>query len=143
VTDQPIEHIERGKPPWREETKTECGRLVSEFAVVLTREQAKKKIAGQGRQRAAMSTCMTCWETAGRHGEWADDPCGVIDREAQSNRWRRGEMSTLETELRALAVLYVAHSDEYDEIVAGLAASVDLSAARIAKNAARRYGQRA
>lgn len=130
-----IEHIARALPPWRDrsETLTECGKKAAEFAAVLTREQAVAKIKQQGRQRAAMSTCMTCWETASRHGDWDNDPCGVIEREAHSNFWRKGPPSLLERELRAFALMCEAHPEEFAEVLAGLDSTVSLDEARRAK----------
>lgn len=134
----PMDHIERPRPPWRNDHQTECGRDVSEFASVLTRDEAVAKVKKQGQQRAAMSTCMTCWSTAERHGDWANDPAGVIAREP---RWSRGPgAERWKTELRALGLLYEAHRDEFDAVMAGLADTSSIADKRAARRYARHLG---
>lgn len=132
-----IEHILRPMPPWRrDDVITECGRAASEFASVLTRDQAIAKIKAQGRRRAAMSTCMTCWETASRHAAWDQNPVEVISRECSRANWWHRQLNAppkavqFRDELRAIAALIEAHRPEFDELLAGLKDTSDLGAAR-------------
>lgn len=142
MTRPAVEHIRREPLPWRpEDESTECGRPVSEFASVITRDQAVAKFKDLGMTRATMTTCLTCAETTRRHATWATDPIEVLNRfTGQFGRWTRDtqERERLTSELRALAMLAAAHHDEFVELVAGLAGAVDLSEARVARRLRKR-----
>lgn len=107
-----IEHVLRPLLPWRTTMLTECG-LPSVGHPVITRERFIEKVKEQGKQRSAMTTCMTCWDTAMRHPSWQQDPVLCISREVQWNR-RDG---LFKRELRAIAALIVRHRDEFDELL--------------------------
>lgn len=141
MTELPVEHILRAQLPWRADRATECGRPAADVAAWITRDQAIEKIKDQGKQRAAMTTCMTCWETASRHGTWADDPAGVIERHVVGGRWgrRQGEPDLLVAELRAIELLIAAHREEFDATVSSFLGTVSLTDARSSKRAMRRY----
>jgi hypothetical protein len=124
----PMEHIERAPLPWRDETLTECG-LPTAGHPVITRAAWLAKLRQQGKQRAAFTTCMTCWDAACRNSPWNDDPVRAIDRAASD--WRRKDQFA--AELRAIALLVDAHRDEFREAMAGLADVGDLAARRRAR----------
>lgn len=124
----PREHIERAPLPWRGVTLTECGLTIADLQHVLTRAQFTAKIDEQGQQRAAFTTCMTCWNTAGRwENAWRrSGPVAAMEREVQ----RHSEHKRLERELYAIGVLIEAHREEFDAYVVGLEQTVDLAAKR-------------
>lgn len=124
----PLEHVERAALPWRDENLTECG-LPTAGHPVITREAWLAKVKAQGKQRAAFTTCMTCWDAACRNATWDEDPVRAVDRAASD--WRRKDQ--LATELRALALLVAAHRAEFEETLAGLADVGDLAARRRAR----------
>lgn len=127
---KPHEHIERLRPPWRTARLTECGRDIKEFAVVLSRDEAIAKLKKEGVQRAAYSLCMTCLSAFERNYQmnWEDDPSAVVFRDANYTR-----QNLLTEELRALAILWSNHKDEYTSIVEGLAQTIDLSKKRMGR----------
>jgi hypothetical protein len=124
----PMEHVERAPLPWRDETLTECG-LPTAGHPVLTRDAWTDKVRTLGQQRAAFTTCMTCWEAARRNASWAEDPVRALNR--ATSDWRRQDI--LADELRAIALLVDAHRDEFRETLAGLADVGDLAARRRAR----------
>jgi len=128
---QPLEHIERAQLPWRNERVTECGRLTNDVKSILTREQAIAKWKRLGAQRAAMTTCMTCAQTANRQETWEESPSAVMQRYAQ--HWRTPEVERLNRELRAIALLIDAHQYEFQELLDGLAATKSLAEKRAAR----------
>jgi hypothetical protein len=83
---------------------------------VLSRDEVIAKIKDQGQQRAAMSTCMTCWGTASRHDTWAGKPSSVLARDV----YARDGSDLLDRELRALALLVEAHPDEFADTMESL-----------------------
>lgn len=132
---EPLAHIERSRPPWRTVRLTECGREVSQFAVVLSHEEAAAKMTKQGVQRASLTTCMTClneMRMMSRSGDivpsrsWEVDPSGVIWRDTAKSASRRTDL--LAKEMRALATLYERHEDEYNAIYNGNEECVDFGA---------------
>lgn len=77
------EHVQRVLLPWRsrEDALTECG-LPADPRTTLSVEEMRAKIARQGQQRAALSSCMTCWSTVNRHyKERSGDILSTIHRE--------------------------------------------------------------
>lgn len=132
MPDAQREHvIRRSSLPWRppEDHLTECGRLARDHAAI-TYDEFTRKLRTQGQQRAAMSTCMTCWNTANRYESWAVDPVDAIRREILG---QRGDTDTFRRELRALAALVEAHPDEFTGYLDGLQQTADLAARRLAK----------
>jgi len=131
---EPLEHVLRALSPWRSGAETECGHDAAEFAParLITRDQFAAKVKQQGKQRSAMTTCMTCWHTAIRHGDWAHSPSSVLAREVNKATYRRdGEDEPLiERELRAVAALIDAHRDEFDGYLAGLGETTSLAERR-------------
>lgn len=110
----PLDHIARPRLPWRDESLTECGKPAASVASVISRDQAHAKVKKQGKQRAAMSTCMTCWNAAERHRDWAASPTEVIDRETNGCMWPQRDDTQLDRELRAIAALVEAYRAEFD-----------------------------
>lgn len=92
------------------------------------------KVKAQGQQRAAMSTCMTCFGRCDYRDlrDWSTCPSGVVLREAQNGHgWNRPHADDpLDQELRALAALVEAHRDEFDGYLSGLESTVNIASAR-------------
>lgn len=118
---EPVDHILRPQLPWRsgDAGLTECGYDATKVKV-LTRQDAVARFKEFGRQRFAMVTCMTCMDTAERHGTWDADPRKAVEREiAWECQWRRTDHGfRLRDELLAIAELIEAHRDEFDAKVA-------------------------
>jgi len=139
--DLPLEHVIRSRPPWRRGGDlTECGKPVAGRPVI-TRDAFLAKVRAQGKQRSAMTTCMTCWDTASRHPSWDENPVASLVREARQFEWARFEDSpamsgpgpksiSFRDELIAIAALIEAHPDEFDELLTGLRDTVRLDEAR-------------
>jgi hypothetical protein len=127
----PVDHVIRPNLPWRVEALTECGKPVADVRAAITRDQAVKKVKDQGQQRAAMSTCMTCWSTAERHRDWAAAPAEVMAREVKGVTWYApGQSDQINRELRAIAAIVDAHRDEFDAYLAGLDETVSMDRLR-------------
>lgn len=114
---EPVDHILRPSLPWRTEPSiTECGYDASKMKV-LTRAEFFQRVKDLGQQRTAMLTCMTCSNTAQRHGSWDDDPRHAILREVEwegSGRWAHKERGArMRDELLAIADLIEAHREEF------------------------------
>jgi hypothetical protein len=116
---EPVDHILRPTLPWRESAAiTECGYDASKVKT-LTRPEFFARLKEFGKRRAAMLTCMTCSDAAGRWGTWDDDPRVAVQREIEWERgsayWRerndRGQR--LKDELLAVASLIESHKDEF------------------------------
>jgi hypothetical protein len=133
--DVPLEHVIRSRPPWRRGGDlTECGKPAAGRPVI-TRDAFIAKVRAQGKQRSAMTTCMTCWNTASSHPSWDENPVSSLVREARQYEWypfmEMPEKSvTFRDELLAIAALIEAHSDEFDELLAGLRDTVHLDEKR-------------
>jgi len=114
---EPVDHVQRPSLPWRAQGgMTECG-MNAASVKTLTREEFFARLKDYGAQRTALLTCMTCSDTARRHGTWEDDPRRALDREIQwESAWRRTDRGeVLRDELLAIAALIEAHRDEFDE----------------------------
>lgn len=130
-TEPDLEHVIRSRPPWRRgEDLTECGKAVSAVTAVITRDAFVAKVRKQGQQRSAMTTCMTCWHTAGNHPSWEENPASSLIREASRYRWHQpgkaGADLTFHDELIAIQALIEAHPEEFDELLTGLGATTRL-----------------
>lgn len=108
-----VTHVRRPAIPWRDDALTECG-LPSSGHPVMSREDFIAKVKREGQQRSAMTTCMTCWQTARNHPSWQEDPVGCISREVQ---WNRRDGGQFKRELRAIAALISRHADEFAELI--------------------------
>ncbi len=108
-----IEHIRRPPLPWREAAVTECG-LPAEGHPVITRDDFIAKVDVQGQQRALLTTCQTCFDTAIRHPSWINDPVQCIYREVTGARRDSG---VFKRELLALAALVSRHPAEFQELL--------------------------
>lgn len=111
-----IEHVRRPRLPWRAEeyTRTECGLLLTAAGRVLSREDFIEKVKRLGQQRAAMTTCMTCFNTAQSHPTWETNPVACLGREVE--HWRQ-KNEIFRRELRALAALVARHPEEFAELM--------------------------
>lgn len=130
---EPVEHVKRPRPPWRaDDARTECGKDIADVRLVISRDQLVAKVKDQGRRRAALSTCMTCLETATRWPTWEQDPVQAIFRETYSNYGGRqvyggAPISQFRDELVALAELVERHRAEFDGILSSLGDTVRLA----------------
>lgn len=122
--DMPLEHVIRPTLPWRDEDVTESGKQPKEHAI--TRDEFIAKVHKQGKKRAAMTTCMTCFETAQRWPDWNANPIAVVAREVRGvTYWgQTGQELPLRDELRAIALLIEAHPEEFAETLAALKSAV-------------------
>lgn len=144
-----LDHLSRPPLPWRAPHLTECGKPLDtiDAARIISRDQLRKRVDDIGQKRAAFSTCMTCWSTAGR---WPDDPWTALYREV-SVVWRtppsyydyapsrdeggqRGAHDEAKArrdrfvgELEAIQALIEAHREEFDGYLAGLDETVSLA----------------
>lgn len=125
-----LQHVERPRLPWRNDARTECG-LPTAGHPVITRDEFIAKVKRLGQQRSAMSTCMTCWNTAQRWPTWGQDPVAMMRRETQM--WKGDPR--LRDELVAIAALIEAHRDEFDGLLTGLGQTSRLDEARRARRA--------
>jgi hypothetical protein len=116
----PLQHVLRPMLPWRNEHLTECGKTPNEHA--LTRDAFIAKVRQQGKKRAAMTTCMTCFETAQRWPDWNANPVAVLAREVKGvTYWgEAAHEAPLRDELRAIALLIEAHPEEFAGTLAAL-----------------------
>lgn len=130
--DFPLEHVYRPYLPWRPMELTECG-LETEGKPMLERAEFLRKVARQGKTRAAMTTCITCWQTAERWADWNTSPSHVVFREVRNAGYYAAEtieVKRIDAELRAIAALIAAHRDEFDTFLTDLGGTVDLTAER-------------
>lgn len=126
-----VVHVARPALPWRQALRTECG-LPLKSHPVISRDEFVAKVKAEGQRRAAMSTCMTCFDTAQRWPSWDEDPVGCFNREVEST-WRgrasrAGERNDFRQELVAVAILIQRHRPEFDELLEDQAAIVPLAA---------------
>jgi hypothetical protein len=134
------EHVRRVQLPWREQEAglTECGLEAAKFQSLDYRELLDK-VRSQGQARAALSTCMTCWQTAERYqGSWnqqsrdfrAPSLVQVLHRELERHLWGRApkpdpQAKRIGHEIAALAQLAELHRGEFEEIIRQLEQAID------------------
>lgn len=138
---EPLDHILRLSPPWRDAKTilTECGRPQSDVASVISRQEMVAKVNRLSQARAAYTTCMTCFQTMRRHGAtygrsgkqpdptWWNDPAGILGRDMAGYRT---DTQPITDELRALGLLVRLHPDEFEDLLADVAAGDELAAVR-------------
>lgn len=141
MPNEDLDHVLRTPLPWRtaDQALTECGRLGDGTA--LTYDAIVAKIKREGQKRAALTTCMTCWDRCRYRPVLDDRLVDVVAREIDRCRRARDrdQIARLSRELTAIAALIEAHRDEFDTAVSGLAETVTLDAAR-RERARRRAG---
>ena len=135
-----LDHIIRNRIPWQtDEGITECGKDVSDVKAAISWERFAEKFKREGQQRAAMTTCMTCWsryaDTSHLQQDWQHSPSSVIGRECGRLEYRTGygkakTDNQLDKEFRALAALVEAHREEFSGYLAGLEMTVSLGERR-------------
>jgi hypothetical protein len=142
----PVDHIARLALPWRTEAEhTECGKRFDDVDNrLVTVDDVRARVARIGKQRAAFTVCMTCWDTVTRWaGAGGRDTLGAIEREIQGTQYARpphpgdrnpmkaqrmwARRQRLEAEIEALAALVEAHREEFDGYIAGRAEAVSLA----------------
>ena len=123
------EHVFRPALPWREESRTECGREPDHWTI--TRDQLIDKVRKQGAARSKLTTCITCFETAQRWPDWNRSPAAVLAREIKNvSHWSGHQNNPINDELRAIALLIEAHRGEFDATLAALEATVPFAQRR-------------
>lgn len=126
---EPLAHIERPPLPWQQPSLTECGRPLDDIrGDLITRDEAARRVKRDGVTRFAYRTCITCWQTAERWPAWDIDPVTAMHRWVEAGRYHRRGAAEEQTrrELIALAAVVLAHKDEFDAMVAGLAETTEL-----------------
>lgn len=122
-----LSHVQRQPLPWRANGLTECGLDVTKYGPTLTRDELTVKVKAQGKTRAAMSVCMTCWQRAERYFQsyyrW-DEELSPLEREIQS---ARHDKSPLVHELKAIGILVDRHRDEFNELVEDIRVTVPIA----------------
>jgi hypothetical protein len=114
-----VEHVARPRIPWRDNgVRTECG-LPAAAHPVISRAAFTAKLRQLGKQRTAMTTCMTCFNTALRWPTWEENPAACLGRETQA--YRTDKARELNDELRAIALLVSRHREEFDGLMGALA----------------------
>lgn len=117
-TDEPLTHIARTSLPWRDSGLTICGKPVAQYAagLVVNLADARVSVRRLGKQRFAMTHCMTCASNADRWTEWDDDPRERMAREIGYLGMTKTD-PIIDAELRAIALLIASHRDEFDALV--------------------------
>lgn len=126
---EPLAHIARSVLPWREseDNDTECGKRVSQFAKVITWDEAIALVNKHGRTRAVFLLCVTCVETTRRYGfrtaagqtTFAGEPTERLAREFGKRR------EQTDGELRAMAELVRRYPEEFADLVAGRVVTIE------------------
>ena len=119
MTKLAVFHVERPMLPWRktETNLTECGYPVAEVETI-DRVEFQKRMREWGKQRTAMTVCITCLQTAQRWKVWEEDPLDAVARESGKFSYRRRESTLFRDELLALEELYRAHVGEFETFLA-------------------------
>jgi hypothetical protein len=124
-----LDHVIRFDVPWRRESKTECGRDTTDVRQIITRDELIAKWKREGQMRAAYTTCMTCLDRSKVARSWDEDPAGIITREF-GNSFYGTDKGATRRELRAIAMVVMAHRDEFEQALAGLAGTPSLDEKR-------------
>lgn len=143
--DADLHHICRTSLPWRDATRTVCGKQISQYRpdLVINLADAHAMQRRLGQQRFALTICMTCAHNVGHWAEWDANPIKRFQREINGNGMGSDRNDDqVEHELRAIAALIERHRQEFDDMVAALSdGSVvtmeQLRRSRQAKGAAR------
>ena len=122
-----IVHVTRPNLPWRVDDLTECG-LPAAGHPVISRDEFLTRLTKFGKQRTAMTTCMTCFNTAFDHPTWNEDPVKCIAREVRV--WYGPRTKRFKRELLAIAALVARHREEFDELMKDQEEIVPLDAGR-------------
>lgn len=130
-----LDHILRAHPPWQRDKLTECGRLVVDVKSIVSRDEIVAKVKRQGKQRAAFSTCMTCATRYFPGETWEQAPAAVLSRYVERSRYsfsrdEDGRGGRIQAELRALALLYRNHQEEFEQALIDLGEVSQMDAAR-------------
>ena len=145
----PLDHLSRPPLPWRAPHLTECGKPLDtiDASRIISRDELYKRVADIGQKRAAFSTCMTCWSTAGR---WPGDSATALYREVgvvyrtppshydyaasrgdgeqcRDHDEAKARRDRFVGELEAIQALIEAHREEFDGYLAGLDETVSLA----------------
>ncbi len=123
----PVDHILRPRLPWRADIQiTECGHDAAKVGT-LTRAAFFARLKDYGQQRTALTTCMTCVQTAQRWPTWTEDPRTALMREVvwegaalwssfgRINPEPRGHQ--LRDDLLAIEILIATHAEEFRKLL--------------------------
>lgn len=115
--------------PWRPAWQTECGLVIEQSSDVLTRAEWIAKVKNEGQQRAAFSTCMTCWQTAlrrdySKRGDEEEAALRAIARELES--YNKAGREVLRADFAAIAILIERHRNEFDDLIEDYKSTVRL-----------------
>lgn len=123
-------HVARAPLPWRPAWQTECGLRIDSGAPVMTREEFIAKVKREGQQRAAFSTCMTCWQTSSRHmhPEVDDEERSLRALNRELDWYRKDGREILKADISAISILIKRYRAEFDELVEDYKATVKLPA---------------
>lgn len=129
-----LDHMRRELLPWRLEDPglTECGLRADECSA-LSRKDMVAKVDREGQQRAALSSCMTCWSTAKINQREAgmSGLLFTVQRELNRVAWKDGDERKLVVyEFKAMIALVANHRDEFDQMIRDLEEVVPISQAR-------------
>lgn len=132
-----IGHIARTLLPWQtaDEGRTECGHQCSAMKSIVTLDEAKAILRKAGaRDRASLFLCITCMETANRHGH---NFVAAFQRHFDDYRWVRDPLvkARLIVEAEALERLVTENAETIRGYIAGHAETVDISELRRKKTA--------
>lgn len=141
---EPLTHIARPPLPWRESGKTICGHPAGQYVdgLVINIVDAHAAVRRLGKQRFAMTHCMTCAQNVGNWSTWEDDPRARMAREMGHLGMTKAE-PVIEHELRAIALLIEAHRDEFDNLVQSYLSGDVVTMDSLRRSRAQRGGPRA
>ncbi len=110
-----LDHVSRIMPTWaRTNPLTECGRRVDDTGSTITFDEMVAKVKRQGKQRASMSSCMTCWGKVSYGQAPASDVMSIAAAYLSRTHRLREEVGR---ELEAIDALVAAHLPEYEQLL--------------------------
>lgn len=140
MADEPLTHIARPPLPWRDSDRTICGHPVTQFpdGLVISLADAYAAVRRLGKQRFAMTHCMTCANHVHRWVTWEQDPVARLARELVDVGMTNTERPLVAHEVQAIGALIEAHREEFDELVASFASGEVVSMDTLRRARARR-----
>lgn len=115
---EPLTHIARPPLPWRDPRLTICGQPVAQYraGLVMAYDDAPAVSRRLGRQRFALTHCMTCAGNWSHWSTWETDPRARLARELGYLGMTKTDAIVV-AELRAIAVLIEEHRADFDALV--------------------------
>ncbi len=131
-----LEHVARPALPWRSTAdKTECGLAVDDRTTI-THDDLRAKVVAEGKHRAAMSTCMTCWGRVAYARLRRDTSHPQVDHVAREALDLR-ERERLGREFAALGILAGRHREEFAVLCDDIASTPSLRGRELKKRGGR------